>query len=112
MPIYMLQLAYTPESWSAHLKNPQNRVETVGRQVFEAGGGKLIGGWYCFGDYDAVIIADMPDNESMAAVSLAVTAGGAVHSMKTTVLMSGTEGVAAMKKAGTVAKIYKPAHLG
>jgi uncharacterized protein with GYD domain len=109
MPLYMLQFAYTPESWSAQLKNPQNRVETIGRQAAEAGGGKLIGGWYCFGDYDAVIIADMPDNASAAAVSLAVTAGGAVHSLKTTVLMSGTEGVAAMQKAGTVAKTYKPA---
>ena len=109
MPLYMLQFAYTPESWAAQLKNPQNRVETVGRQVCEVGGGKLIGGWYSFGEYDAVIIADMPDNASMAAVSLAVTAGGAVHSMKTTVLMSGTEGVDAMKNASNVAKTYKPA---
>ena len=31
MPLYMYQAAYTSESWAAQLKNPQNRVEVVGR---------------------------------------------------------------------------------
>jgi uncharacterized protein with GYD domain len=51
MALYMLQGTYTPESWAAQLKNPQNRVETVARTVCEAAGGKLVGGWYCFGEY-------------------------------------------------------------
>lgn len=109
MAIYMYQLAYTPESWAAQLKNPQNRVEEVGRAACEAAGGKLIGGWYSFGEYDLVIIADMPDNESMSAVALAIAAGGAVKSSKTTVLMTGAQGVAAMRKAEAVTNIYKPA---
>src|SRR5271165_1205548 len=102
MPLYMYQVAYTPESWAAQLKNPQNRVETVGRQACESAGGKLVGAWYCFGDYDIAIVADMPDNESMSAVSLAITAGGACKAAKTTVLMSGDQAVAAMKKASAV----------
>jgi uncharacterized protein with GYD domain len=109
MPIYMYQAAYTGESWAAQVKNPQNRVETVGRQVCEAVGGKMIGGWLCFGDYDLVLIADVPDNESMSAIALGVAGGGAVKASKTTVLMTGAEGVAALKKAATVAKAYKPA---
>ena len=109
MPLYMYQAAYTPESWAAQAKNPQNRVETVGRQVCEAVGGKLVGGWLCFGEYDLVIIADVPNNESMAAIALAVTAGGAIKAGKTTVLMTGSEGVGALKKADAVAKAYRPA---
>jgi uncharacterized protein with GYD domain len=109
MALYMYQAAYTPESWAAQLKNPQNRAETVGRTVCEAAGGKCIGAWYCFGEYDLVLIADMPDAESMAAVALAVAAGGAIKSAVTTVLMSGTQGVAAMQKAVSVANSYKPA---
>jgi uncharacterized protein with GYD domain len=109
MPLYMYQVAYTPESWAAQLKNPQNRVETVGRQACEAVGGKLVGGWYCFGEYDAVFICDVPNHESMSAIALAVAAGGAAKAGKTTVLMTGTEGVEAMKKADAVAKTYKPA---
>jgi uncharacterized protein with GYD domain len=109
MPLYMYQAAYTPESWAAQLKNPQNRIETVGRQACEAVGGKLVGGWYCFGEYDAVFICDVPDNESMSAIALAVAAGGAIKAAKTTVLMTGAEGVGGMKKADAVAKTYKPA---
>jgi uncharacterized protein with GYD domain len=109
MPLYIYQAAYTPESWAAQLKNPQNRVEAVGRAACEAVGSKLVGGWYCFGEYDFVIIADVPSNESMSAIALATGAGGAIKAAKTTVLMTGTEGVEGMKKADAVAKTYKPA---
>ncbi len=81
----------------------------MGRQACEAAGGKLVGGWLCFGDYDLVIIADVPNNESMAAIALAVGAGGAIKASKTTVLMTGKEGVAALEKADAVAKAYRPA---
>ena len=109
MALYMYQAAYTPESWAAQLKNPQNRVEMVGKQACEAVGGRLVGGWLCFGEYDLMIIADVPDNESMAAIALAIGAAGAIKASKTTVLLTGAEGVAAMKKSGAVAKGYKPA---
>ena len=72
-------------------------------------GGKLIGGWLCFGDYDLVIIADVPDNESMAAIALAVGAGGAIKASKTTILLTGTEGVGALEKANAVSTTYRPA---
>ena len=93
----------------AQVKQPENRAETVGRQVCEAVGGKLVGGWLSFGDYDLVIIADVPNNESMAAIALAVATGGGFKASKTTVLMTGTEGVGALKKAEVVGKTYKPA---
>ncbi len=109
MALYMYQAAYTGESWAAQLKNPQNRVEAVGRAACEAVGGKLVGGWYCFGEYDLVIIADVPNNESMSAIAMAIAGGGALKSGKTTVLLSGAEGVAALKKAEAVTKIYRPA---
>lgn len=109
MALYMYQAAYTAESWATQLKNPQNRADTVGRAAAEAVGGKLVGSWYCFGDYDLVIVADVPNNECMAAVALAIAAGGAIKSAKTTVLMSGDEAVAGMKKAEAVANAYKPA---
>jgi uncharacterized protein with GYD domain len=77
--------------------------------VCEAVGGKFVGGWLCFGEYDLVLIVDVPDNQSMAAIALGVGAGGAVKAAKTTVLMTGTEGIGALEKAKAVAKQYKPA---
>lgn len=109
MGLFMYQFAYTPESWAAQIKNPQNRIENVGRAATEAAGGKFVGGWLCMGDYDAMIIADMPDIESMASIALAIGAGGALKSGKTTALMTGSQGVEALKKAGAVAKKYQPA---
>ena len=109
MPLFMYEGAYTAESLAAQLKNPQNRADAVGRAACEAVGGKLVGAWYCFGEYDLVLIVDLPDNESMTAIALAVAAGGALKSAKTTVLMSGAEAVAGMKKAEAVSKVYKPA---
>ncbi len=72
-------------------------------------GGKLVGGWLCFSEYDAVIIFDVPNEESMAALSIAVAAGGAIKASKTTLLMTAAQGVEALKKAETVGKTYKPA---
>jgi uncharacterized protein with GYD domain len=108
MALYMYQAAYTPESWAAQLKNPQNRVEAVGKAACEAVGGKLVGGWYCFGEYDLVIIADVPDDESVSAMAMAIAAGGAVKASKTTKLLTGAQGVEAMKKSEAVAKVYRP----
>ena len=107
MPLFLYQGAYTSESWAAQLKNPANRVEIIGRQACESAGGRLIGAWYSFGEYDIALIAEMPDNESMTAMSLAIAAGGAIKAAKTTVLMSGDQAVAAMKRASAVS--YKPA---
>jgi hypothetical protein len=45
----------------------------------------------------------------MAAIAVAVSAGGAVKASKTTPLMTGAQGVEALKKAETVAKVYRPA---
>ena len=109
MPLYMYQAAYTAESWAAQMKNPQDRVESVGRQVTEAVGGKMIGGWYCLGDYDAILIADVPNIESMAAIAVAIAAGGAIKASHTTTLMTGAELLGALKKSEAVAKGYKAA---
>lgn len=53
--------------------------------------------YFAFGETDAFAIADMPDNASAAAVSLAVTASGAVQ-VKTTVLITPEEMDQATKK--------------
>jgi uncharacterized protein with GYD domain len=106
MPSYLVQVAYTPETMAALIKKPQDRAEAV-RKPIEKLGGKLVGGWLCFGDYDVVIVIDMPDNTSAAAFAMAISAGGACKSVKTTTLIGIDEGLAAMKKAGTTG--YKPA---
>jgi hypothetical protein len=51
----------------------------------------------------------MPGNVEAAAFSLAASAGGAVRSIKTTPLLSASEGIDAMKKA-SMSGYKAPAH--
>jgi uncharacterized protein with GYD domain len=98
MASYLIQVAYTAEAWASLLAQPHNRIDAV-RPVVEKLGGKIVQGWFAFGDYDLIAIVDMPGNVEAAAFSLAAAAGGAIKAFKTTALLSTAEGVEAMKKA-------------
>ena len=80
------------------VNQPQNRVEAV-RPVVEKLGGKLEHGWLAFGEYDAVVVVEMPENADAAAFAMAIAAGGAMKTIKTTPLLSVEEGIEAMRKA-------------
>ena len=99
MAHYLFQVSYTSDAWAAQVKNPQNRIEAV-RPVIERLGGKIEAPYLAFGEYDVVLTVEFPDNVSAAALSLTVSAGGAVKAIKTTPLMTVEEGVEALKRAG------------
>ena len=105
MPLYLTRFSYTPETWAKLVKHPEDR-RIAARKYIESVGGKLHGFWYAFGDHDGYNLWEAPDNVSMAATALAISAGGAVSSFHTTVLMSVEETVAALEKAGSIA--YRP----
>jgi len=109
MPYFLEQVAYTSEGWGALVKNPQNRIEAV-RPAIEKLGGKIESAWFAFGEYDVVLIIQMPDNVNAAAIAIAFAAGGACKSVKTTPLITIAEGVEAMKKAATAG--YRAATAG
>lgn len=98
MASYLVQASYTTEALAALMKKPQNRTEII-RKAVEKLGGKLTGLWLSFGDQDVVLIIEMPDNISAAAMVLAACAGGSLKGSKTTPLLSVEEGVSALKKA-------------
>jgi uncharacterized protein with GYD domain len=109
MPQYLYQVAYTPESLAAQIKNPQDRLQIVGKQISDAVGAKIIAGGYSYGKYDVSVIVEAPDDVAMAAVALAIAAAGAVKAAKTTPLLSGSQWVAALQKAPAVSAQYRPA---
>src|SRR5690554_5181280 len=105
MACYMIQASYTPEAWATLKKNPEDRMSAV-RPVIESVGGKLHEGFLSFGEYDVVVITEVPDNMSAAALSIAFSSRGALESVKTTPLLSMEEAVAAMRRADELA--YEP----
>jgi len=98
MPYYLQQVAYSTEGWEALVEKPQNRIEAV-RPAIEKLGGKIENAWYAFGDYDVVLILQMPTNVDASAIAMAFAAGGACKSVKTTPLLTIAEAVEAMEKA-------------
>jgi uncharacterized protein with GYD domain len=98
MPYFLTQAAYTSEAWAAQIRDPRDRIEIIGA-VAERLGGRIVSAYLSFGDYDIVVISEFPDQEGVAALVMAVAAGGAVKSVKTTPLMTIDEGISAMRKA-------------
>jgi uncharacterized protein with GYD domain len=101
MPLYLTKFSYTPETWARLIRTPEDR-RNAARQYIESVGGKLHGFWYAFGDGDGYNLWEAPDNVSVAAVALAITAGGAISSLETTVLMTVEDTIEALKKAGQI----------
>jgi uncharacterized protein with GYD domain len=105
MPLYLGRFSYTSDALKALVDQPQDR-SAAAREVAESLGGKLLGFWYAFGEFDAVFLMEAPDNTSAAALAMAVGAGGALSELETTVLLDMDEAQDAMRKAATAT--YRP----
>ena len=105
MPLYLGRFSYTSDAMKALLDQPQDR-SAAAREVAESVGGKLLGFWYAFGEFDGVFLMEAPDNASAAALAMAVGAGGALSEVETTVLLDMDEAQDAMRKAA--AATYRP----
>ena len=74
MPYYLLETGYTPEAWAALVQDPEDQREAI-RSVVERLGGTIHGAWLTFGEYDTVLILELPDNVAGAATSMAFASG-------------------------------------
>ena len=101
MPLYLSKFSYTPETWTKLVRNPEDRRKAA-QSYIESVGGKLHGFWYAFGAHDGYNLWEAPDNVSMAAVGLAISAGGALRSFETTVLLTVEDTLNALRKADQI----------
>ncbi len=102
MALYMVQFSYTAEAWATLTKNPQDRSVPIGEMAQKLGG-RLVSLHYCFGEYDGVALAEVPDDIAAIATSLAAVAPGHIKAIKTTKLFTVQETMEAMRKAGSLA---------
>src|SRR5438445_10744925 len=101
MPLYLSRFSYTPETWARLIGNPEDRRKAA-QSYIESVGGKLHGFWYAFGTHDGFTLWEAPDNVAMAAVALAISGGGALSSLETTVLLTVDETMDALRQAERV----------
>lgn len=97
MSKYLWELSYTPEGMKGLLKEGGTGRREMVEKLAANMGGKIESMHFGFGDRDAYIIGDFPNNVDVAAVAMTVAAAGAV-SIKTTVLLTPEEVDQAAKK--------------
>ena len=97
MPKYLVQASYVGEGLQGLLKEGGSSRKKTVETVIKGMGGTLESFYYAFGEYDVFGIAEMPDNVTAAAFSLAINASGAIQA-RTTVLMTPEEVDKAVKK--------------
>ena len=77
MPTYITLFRYT-EQGIKNIKESPNRID-AGRQAIQAAGGQLKAWYLTMGEYDGVIIAEGPDDETAAKFLLATAAQGNIR---------------------------------
>jgi uncharacterized protein with GYD domain len=97
MPKYLWKASYSVRGAKGVASGGGSaRRDVVDRAVKDLGG-RLEAFYFAFGEADAYVLADLPDNESAAAVALAVNSTEGA-SLETVVLMTPEEIDAASKK--------------
>ena len=98
MPRYLIQASYTLEGVrGVQSAGGSSRRDAVAK-VAESVGGQLESFYFAFGDHDVYTVVDLPDNESAAAVAIAVNAAGGA-AVRTVVLLTPEEIDAAAKRS-------------
>jgi uncharacterized protein with GYD domain len=100
MAKYLLQASYTEQGLKGLLKDGGSKRRAAAEEALKSVGGRVDAFYFAFGEADAYVIVDIPDNVSATAASLTVNASGAVR-VKTTVLMTPEEVDQATKKKVT-----------
>ncbi len=108
MPTYITQGRYTREAIKGMVVRPEDRADAVSRLLSRAGG-RLIGYYVTFGEYDFLVIAEAPGETQMAAVLLAAAAGGGVTDLKTTLAMTSIEAKGAFAAASDLTSGFRSA---
>ena len=78
MPKFMFQASYTSDGLKGVRSGGGSARREAISHLAESVGGSLESFHFAFGDRDAYVICELPDNESAAAVALTANASGAV----------------------------------
>ncbi len=96
MAKYLIEASYTAEGLKGLQKDKASGRQAAVAKTFASVGGKVESMYYMLGDYDVMLIVDVPDNVAVASVALKVCASGLVRT-KTTPLLTVEEADRALK---------------
>ena len=102
---YLVLFSLTSETAKRFIAKPSDRAAVV-REVAESAGGSLESYYWMFGQYDGAAVFNLPDSQSMAAVSLAITSSGALSRFETHELIESSDLTAIAERAKGIT--YQP----
>ena len=100
MPKYLITASYTADGAKGLIKDGGTKRRQAAEAALKSVGGRVDTFYFAFGEHDAFVIVDAPDNASVASASMAINASGAVQT-KTVVLLTPEEIDQATKKQPT-----------
>ncbi|MCI0395335.1 MAG: GYD domain-containing protein [Chloroflexi bacterium] len=77
MPAYVVLTKFTDQGVRA-VKDTVKRAQAAREQI-EAAGGRVIGIWWLLGEFDSMLIVEMPDQEKAMQLSLAIGMQGNIR---------------------------------
>jgi uncharacterized protein with GYD domain len=86
MPKIMWSGSYTQQGTKGVISDGGTKRREAIEKMLTSMGGRLECLYFSFGSDDVMLIADVPDNVSAAAIGLAVAASGSVHGRMTILL--------------------------
>ena len=98
MPRFLFEASYTLEGVKGIQSAGGSARREAVAQVAESVGGQLEAFYFAFGDRDAYVIAELPDNENATAIALTVNAAGGA-TVRTVVLLTPQEVDAAAQRS-------------
>jgi uncharacterized protein with GYD domain len=75
MPLFITQGRFTREYIQGGLAKPEDRHAAIAR-LCEQVGGKLVSLYFTLGQYDFIVISDMPDAKAVSMLAFVAAGGG------------------------------------
>jgi uncharacterized protein with GYD domain len=107
MPLFITQGRYSREAISGMIAMPEDRSATAAKLI-EAAGGKMLAYYITFGEYDWLIVADLPSEKHAAAYIVKAASTGGVTDTKTMAAMTTADAEAAYTMAAGIGTYRAP----
>jgi uncharacterized protein with GYD domain len=105
MAQYLVRFSYTPASIKGLIEQPQLDHAEEASGLAESLGGKVLGYWFAFGEFDGVLLLEAADASTAASIAMAVASTGAVSKLETTVLLTMDEARPAIHRSASAAHL-------
>jgi uncharacterized protein with GYD domain len=106
MPVFVSLGRYSESAIKGMLAKPEDRTAAV-TKVVEGAGGKLLGFYLLFGQYDWMVVYEVPSSKEAAAMMLAPVGAGATTGTMTMLAMTGAEAKEAFAAGQALGATYR-----